>query len=147
MTKKTTYHMSRSEKKKLEIAQRRIFSEEFKSQKVQQIVDKKISVKDVSDLYGVSKMSVYRWLYRYSPHHKQGSIQVVQMESEATKTKQALEALAQLERALGRKQLELEYLEQLITNASSALKIDIKKNFGSVPLSGLDNNQEVTDKK
>lgn len=139
--------MSKSVKKKLEIAQRRIFSEEFKVQKVQQIVDKKISVKDVSDLYGVSQMSVYRWLYKYSPHHNQGTIQVVQMESEASKTKQALQAQAELERALGRKQLEVEYLEQLISIASAALKIDIKKNFDSKPLSGLENKQEVIAKK
>jgi transposase-like protein len=97
--------MAKDKKSRLEITQRRIFSEAFKQQKVQLIVEKKISVKDVSDLYGVSKMSVYRWLYQYSPHHQQGSIQVVQMESEASKTKQALEAQAQLERALGRKQL------------------------------------------
>jgi len=135
--------MSKSVKKKLEIAQRRIFSEEFKVQKVQQIVDKKISVKDVSDLYGVSQMSVYRWLYKYSPHHNKGTIQVVQMESEATKTKQALQAQAELERALGRKQLEVEYLEQLISTASAALKIDIKKKFDSRPLSALENKQEA----
>ena len=135
--------MSKSVKKKLEIAQRRIFSEEFKVQKVQQIVDKKISVKDVSDLYGVSQMSVYRWLYKYSPHHNKGTIQVVQMESESTKTKQALQAQAELERALGRKQLEVEYLEQLISTASAALKIDIKKKFDSRPLSALENKQEA----
>lgn len=139
--------MAKDKKSRLEIAQRRIFSEAFKQQKVQLIVEKKISVKDVSDLYGVSKMSVYRWLYQYSPHHQQGSIQVVQMESEASKTKQALEAQAQLERALGRKQLEVEYLEALLEKASEALKIDIKKNFGSVPSNGSEACQESVAKK
>ena len=67
---------------KLEIRQRRTFSEAFKRQKVQDLIDKKISVKELSELYKVSRTSVYRWLYRYSPHYQQETSQVVQMESE-----------------------------------------------------------------
>ena len=71
--------MDKTEKNKLKIRQRRTFSEEFKRQKVQQIVDKLISVAEVAEHYKVSRVTVYRWLYRYSPHHEQGTIQVVQM--------------------------------------------------------------------
>lgn len=116
-------------KKKLEIRQRRIFSEEFKRQKVQLLIEKKISVKELSELYGTSKMTIYRWLYRYSPHHQKGTTQVVQMESESIKTQSLQAQVADLERVVGQKQLQIDYLEQLIELASKELKIDIRKNF------------------
>ena len=116
-------------KKKLEIRQRRIFSEEFKRQKVQLLIEKKVSVKELSELYSTSKMTIYRWLYRYSPHHQKGTTQVVQMESEALKTQSLQAQVADLERVVGQKQLQIDYLEQLIELASQELKMDIRKNF------------------
>ena len=56
--------MAKSKTNRLEIRQVRTFSEEFKRQKVQLIVEKKVSIADVSTLYQVSKMTVYRWLYK-----------------------------------------------------------------------------------
>ncbi len=114
-----------------EIKQRRIFSDAFKRQKVQLIVEKKISIRDVVDVYGVCAMTVYRWLYRYSPHHSKSTIQVVQMESEEHKTKDLLKQVSNLERIIGQKQLQLDYLERLIAIAGEALQIDLKKNFDS----------------
>lgn len=123
--------MSKSEKKGLEIRKHRIFSEEFKRQKVKLIVEKTISLSEVVEVYGVSKMSVYRWIYRYSPHHEKGTNQVVQMESEEQRTKQLLQQLSEAERVLGQQAIKLAYLEQLIATAGEALKIDIKKNFST----------------
>lgn len=130
--------MSGPKRNALQIKQRRIFSEAFKRQKVQLIVEKKISIKDVSELYGVTTMTVYRWLYRYSPHHNKGTIQVVQMESEEHRAKELLQELAKLERVVGQKQIQLEYLERLIAIAGESLQIDLKKNFGSLASSGSD---------
>lgn len=128
--------MSSHQKSKLEIRQRRIFSEEFKRQKTQQIVEKKVTVSDVSELYGITKMTVYRWLYRYSPHHQKGTIQVVQMESEEHKTKQLLQKVAELERVVGQKQLHIDYLEKLIEVGGRELKVDLKKTFSGQPSNG-----------
>jgi transposase-like protein len=128
--------MAQDKKSKLEIRQRRIFSEAFKRQKVQQIVEKKISIKDIVEHYGVTHMTVYRWLYQYSPHHQKGTNQVVQMESEEHRTKQLLKQVAELEQAIGRKQLYIDYLEKLIAVSSEELKVDIKKNSGQPPSSG-----------
>lgn len=130
--------MSKSAKKVVVIRQRRIFSEEFKRQKVQLIVEKKITIRDVSELYNVSSMSVYRWLYKYSPHHEKGSNQVVQMESEANKTKQALQQVADLERAIGQKQIYIDYLERLIQIGSEELGVDLKKSFNEPASNGSD---------
>lgn len=136
--------MANQQKSKLEIRQRRIFSEEFKRQKTQQIVEKKVSVSDVSELYGITKMTVYRWLYRYSPHHQKGTLQVVQMESEEHKTKQLLQKVAELERIVGQKQLHIDYLEKLIEVGGQELKIDLKKTFSGLPLSGSANTKTNT---
>ena len=73
------------------LRQIRTFSEEFKKQKVQQIVDKLLTVSDVVTTYGISKNTVYRWLHQYSSFHQKGVIQVVQLESEAHKTKLLLQ--------------------------------------------------------
>lgn len=128
--------MAKIKRSQFEIRKRRIFSEAFKRQKVQQIVAKELSIAEVSELYGVARMTVYRWLYKFSPHHKKGTTQVIQMESEEHKTKQLLKKVAELEQALGRKQLQIDYLEKLIAICSEELKIDLKKNFGQSPSNG-----------
>lgn len=121
--------MAKPKKSQLEIQKRRIFSEEFKRQKIQQIVEKTISISDLTELYGMNKVTVYRWLYLYSPHHQKGTNQVVQMESEEHKTKRLLQQVAELERSVGQKQLCIDYLEKLVEVSSEELKLDLKKNF------------------
>ncbi|MGB0839421.1 MAG: transposase [Chitinophagales bacterium] len=121
--------------KKLELRSRRIFSEEFKRAKVDDLINKRITVKELSELYDVSKMSVYRWIHKYSAHHKKGTVQVVQMESEATKTKACLEQKAELERIIGQKQIQIAFLTKMIELAEREHGIDIKKNNTTQPLS------------
>jgi len=111
------------------IRQVRIYSEAFKQSKVSDIEKGLIKVRELSKLYGMSPQTVYKWLYKYSVHYKKGSIQVVQMESEQAKTQELLARVQELEAALGRKQLAIDYLEKLISLASSELKVDLKKNF------------------
>jgi hypothetical protein len=49
------------------------------------------------------------------------------MESESTKTKKLLERNAELERFIGQKQLEIEYLQKTIELASEEVGYDLKK--------------------
>ena len=109
----------------------RVFSDTFKRQRVKEVNQGLYNVTEVSKLYGVAPTTVYRWLYKYSINHQKGVIQVVQMESEAHKNKLLLERLAELERIVGQKQLQIDYLEKLVQISSSELKVDIKKNFGT----------------
>ena len=115
---------------KLQIKRRRIFSETFKRLKVSDLESGVLSIKEICELYDVSRTAVYKWLYKYSVHHQKGSIQVVQMKSEATKTKLLQSRVAELEAALGRKQLEIDLLNKLIELANKDLQIDLKKNYG-----------------
>ena len=63
-------------------------------------------------------------------NHQKGVVQVVQMESESQRTMALLKRVAELERIVGQKQLELDFLEKLVQISSKELKIDLKKNFG-----------------
>lgn len=114
---------------KLNIRQRRIFSEEFKREKVQELSSGLCSIKSFCNLWGVSSVTVYRWLYKYSPDHKKGTTMVIQKESEAQKNADLLLRVANLERLLGQKQMQLDYLEKLIEIASKDSGVDLKKNI------------------
>lgn len=116
---------------KSKLRQRRVFSDTFKRQKVKEIDRGLVSVPELSKLYDVSRTSIYRWLHKYSINHQKGVVQVVQMESEATKTKELLDRVAELERIVGQKQLQIDYLEKLVEIGSEELQMDLKKNFGT----------------
>ena len=106
----------------------RNFSEQFKKEKVKDLLEKRISTKQLCDLWQISRPTVYKWLYKYSPHHSSGTKMVVQMESEAHKTQQLLQRVAELERIVGQKQLEIDFLNKVMELATEELGYDVKKN-------------------
>ena len=59
---------------------------------------------------------------------------VMQMDSEQYKSKELEKKVTELEAALGRKQLEIDYLNKLIEIAGQDLGQDLKKNI-SMPVS------------
>ena len=120
----------------LSIRQQRYFSAAFKKEKVEDLVAKRTTVQELCDLYGISRTSVYKWLYRYSPHYEQKSRQVVEMESESHKTQFYQSRVAELERIIGQKQLEIDFQDKLLDLASAEFGVDIKKNFGTVVSNG-----------
>jgi transposase-like protein len=105
----------------------RTFSAAFKRKKVELIMSGKLSQAECSRLYDVSKTAVYRWLQKYSDSYVRGTKMVIQMETEALKTKAYAERVAELERIVGQKQLEIDYLNRVVEVASSDVGYDIKK--------------------
>lgn len=114
---------------KFTIRQRRIFSESFKREKVAEIVDGKVSIGTFCKLWSVSSVTVYRWIYQYSSEHKKGTTMIIQKDSEVAKTQELMQRIAELERALGQKQMVIDFQDRLIEKASKELEIDLKKNF------------------
>jgi len=108
-------------------AQNRIFSEELKRRIIQDLDSKATTIGQIVAQYEVSRTSVYKWRYLYSRHFQKQTKMVVQMESEATKTLRQNERIAELERIIGQKQLEIDYLNKLIELAGKDLGIDLKK--------------------
>ena len=106
---------------------RRIFSKELKLKAVKDIESGKATIAQVCREFSVSGVSVYNWLNKYSRFHKQGAAIIVELNSESYRSKELEKKVKDLEAALGRKQLEVEFLNKLIELASEDLGIDIKK--------------------
>jgi transposase len=121
-------------KQKLEIRERRVFSEVLKKKIVKDLLSKRLTIKEATIEHQVSPQSVYQWLYKYSPHHKPRCTLVVQMESEEQKKYELQRRVAELERIIGQKQLEIDFLNKLLEVGSKELGFDLKKSFSS-PLS------------
>ena len=122
--------MDNSKKKSKRIyspRQRRIFSRELKKKLVEEIEFKRLKVRDVVNLYRVSTASVYKWLEIYSSLNTKGITMVVESESKETKIDRLLERIGELERTVGKKQLEIEYLNKVIDICSDELGYDVKK--------------------
>jgi transposase len=118
--------------------QNRYFSDEFKRQKVADIEKKLISINEVSRQYQVSRTSINRWLKKYSPMRKKRERMVLETDSDAMKVRQMQERIRELERAVGQKQLKIDFLEKMIEIAGEDLKVDIKKKLSTKLLGGSD---------
>lgn len=123
--------MNKENKSKLKIKVVRNFSEEFKRAKVKELEQKQITIPKLVTLYGICRQTVYNWLYQYSTHYKQGTRLVVELESESKKTERLLQRACELERIIGQKQLEIDFLNKLIEISSDELGLDLKKNFST----------------
>lgn len=124
----------------------RSFSNEFKKQKVKEIIEKQITVQQLSDLYGVSRSAIYKWIYKFS-NSKKTIKQVVEMESESMKTKLLLEKVAELERKIGQKQLEIDFLSETLVVVSEDLGYDVKKKHGPKSSRGFKKDETKTTTK
>lgn len=128
--------MRHETKQKLEIRERRIFSEEVKKKSVKDLTGKRTTIKALMNEHQISHQTVYKWLYKYSPYHEQKCTLVVQMKSQETKNSELQKRLAELERIVGQKQLEIDFLNKLLELGSSELGFDLKKNFSTPPSNG-----------
>lgn len=127
-------------KQKIILKSKRIFSEEFKRSVVKDYESGKFSVLQLSQLHCIVSTVLYRWIYRYSVYQKK-NIRVVEMTDSSTKKLKDLQKrIAELERIVGQKQLNIEYLEKMIELAKEEMNIDIKKNFDTLHSSGSTTN-------
>jgi len=131
-------------KSKLELRQKRVFSEELKKKIVKDLISKRTTIGSVISEHQVSGNSVYRWLYKYSPQHEPKCTLVVQMDSEEIKNNELRKRIAELERIVGQKQLEIDFLNKLLEIGSNELGFDLKKSFSSPPSNGTGSTSEGT---
>lgn len=129
--------MKHEAKEKMQIRERRIFSEDLKKKSVKDLTSKRTTIKALMNEHQVSHQTVYQWLYKYSPYHEQKCTLVVQMKSEETKNSELQKRVADLERVVGQKQLEIDFLNKLLEIGSWELGFDLKKNFNTPPSNGI----------
>jgi transposase-like protein len=122
--------------RKVQIKSTRIFADEFKKTCVKEYESGLFTVKELSKLYQIHAVVIYRWIYKFSSYNKR-KIKVVEMaDSSKKKLKELHMRIQQLEQIVGQKQLNIDFLEKMIEIAKDHYGIDIKKNFDSPPSNG-----------
>jgi len=106
--------------------QRRTFSTFFKREKVELLDQGKISVKDLSKIYQVSHTAIYKWKRKYSKYKPSERI-VVEKISEENKNVELLQRIADLERIIGKKQMEIDYYKTTLEVISESAGEDLEK--------------------
>jgi transposase len=130
MGTRTAFKLSEKER------QLRSFSEEFKRQKVREIERKQTKISEVCREYEVSSTSVLRWLKKYSGNYMKGVKIIVESDSDTNKIIALQAKIAALERAVGQKQLIIDFQEKVIDLAEQTYGVDIKKKLQSKLSSG-----------
>ena len=123
---------------------RRYFSEEVRREVVMKIERNQLGISQASREYEVSTTSIYNWMNRYSVHLKKGNILVVEKKSRTQKVEQLNRRLAEMERIIGQKQLEIDILSKALELGSEHVGFDIKKKFIGRLSSGSASTGEVT---
>ncbi len=114
----------------------RYFSEEVRREVVRKIERNELGMSQASREYEVSMTAIYKWMYRYSIHLKKGNVLVVEKKSRTQKMEQMKHRLAELERIVGQKQLEIDALNKTLEIGSDHVGFDIKKKFSGKLLHG-----------
>jgi transposase len=123
---------------RISLKPRRVFSDKLKKKIVRDIEQGKVNVLGASREYAVSQRTVYDWLKKISTYLHPSTTLVMQMDSEQYKSKELGKKIAELEAALGRKQMEVDYLNKLIEIVGKDLGMDLKKNTNIAASDGTD---------
>lgn len=122
------------------ISKQRFYSEDFKKKIVSDFESGKYSALELVALHKIAESTVYRWIYKFSTFNKQGFRVVEMKQSSSQKVRELERQIKELEAAVGRKQITIDYLETMIEVAKDELKIDIKKNYSTPQSTGSKKN-------
>lgn len=118
------------------LRQSRTFSPTLRKEIVRLIESTKLSVCGAAREYQVSRTTIYRWIHCYSAYNKKGVVLMVDKACQTEKLKQMQQKIAELEQAVGHKQMQIDYYEKFIDLASEEVGHDLKKKYGSAASSG-----------
>lgn len=116
---------------KKKLGRKKYYSEDFKKSRVRDYESGQYTVLELSRLYGYSQQVMYTWIHKYSKLAKQNILIVEDHQSASEKVKECQKRIEKLERIVGLKQLELDYLHKLIETAETQFGIDFKKNVNT----------------
>ncbi|MBL4577990.1 MAG: transposase [Flavobacteriales bacterium] len=124
-------------KTKTKIKRRRKFTYEFKKARVREFEKGKLTALEITREYQLGLPMIYKWIRKYSIYHQNNYQVVVEEKSLSTKNKALRKRVEELEAMLGRKQMEVEYLQKVIDISSDDLEVDLKKKHGTAPSNGF----------
>lgn len=110
------------------VNKRRRYSEDFKRKLVSDYETGKMTVLQMERHYRISNTLIYRWIYQFSAYNEKNVTIVEMKDSQINKVKELEEKVNELERAVGQKQMTIDFLEKMIELAKEHYDIDIKKN-------------------
>lgn len=122
--------------KQIKLRKHRVFSEDFKKARIKEYESGQYTISELSRIFKINDSVLYRWVHKYSSYNKNAAVIVEIKDSATARLKDYESKIAQLERALGQKQIHIDFLEKMIDLAKEHYDIDLKKNLNTPPLSG-----------
>lgn len=117
-----------------QIRKRRSYSKEFKQQLVDEFESGQYSVLQLSKLHKITEQVIYRWIYKFSTYNEKGYRVVENIQSSQEKLAQMEKRIYELEAALGRKQIIIDFQDKMFELGKEEFGVDLKKNYGTQPL-------------
>ena len=124
------------EKLTIEERRRRRFSESFKRKKVQEIESGQTKISEICRVYQIRRPNVERWRRKYGSMQQKKERLIVETESDTLKVIELQKRVAELERIIGQKQIEIDFKDKMIDLAEEVYHVDIKKKFCTRPSNG-----------
>ena len=118
------------------LKQQRQFSATLKQSIVDQFDRGQLSAIQISREYSVSESTVYRWIYTYSRHNTKGTIIVMDKKKQANEVQTLKQRIAELERTIGTKQMQLDYYEMYVKTMDELAPEELKKKWKSRDYTG-----------
>jgi transposase len=124
------------------IRKKRRFSKEFKKSLVSDFESGRFSVLQLSRLHQISNQTIYNWITKLSTFND-STFRIVEMkDSTSERLKHQDQKIKDLERIVGQKQINIEFLEKMIELAKADLGIDIKKNYSTPQSTGSESTEK-----
>lgn len=127
MAKREQFNLTLSERRK------RTFSDSFKRDKVRELDLGLIRISEICKQYSVSHTSVYQWIRKFGIQKESPERIVIETMSDTRALREMKERIAELERLVGQKQIEVDFYKKMIDLAQEHYGIEIKKNYSTQP--------------
>jgi len=121
MAKRDQFSLTTTERRK------RSFSDTFKRDKVREIELGLVRISEVKMQYCVSETSIYRWIRKFGTQKEAPERLIVETMSDTRALLELKKRIAELERLVGQKQIEVEFYKKMIDLAQEHYGIEIKK--------------------
>lgn len=108
---------------------KKVYSEEWKRDKIRLLEEGKTRVTDLVRTYGMSDVSIYNWKKKYGTLPKNEKI-VVEQESDYLKCVALQKELKEQQSLIGKMTIRLEYFKEVIGQINKQYNIDAEKKFG-----------------
>ncbi len=123
--------------------QRRRFSDSFKLQKVREIETGQTKISEICSQYQVSHTAVRKWINKFGIMKDKQERLIVETKSDTRLLLELKQRIAELERIVGQKQIQIDFRDKMIDLAEEEYGVDIKKKYSLKP-SSTSGNTEIS---